>query len=152
MCAGTIQKKMPIAFSQMPISFINALKVVFQCPQIRYDMAKTTFRFIVFLLVYLATMTLQAQAPNWMWAKNIGLYYNSKIDVTAVDNEGNIYITGDFNTATTSIDDVTLTNNSDPNMSDAYIFKFSPTGNMLWHRQISTNKYEYIFSLDTDSA
>lgn len=107
----------------------------------------------ILLLLAVTTFNISlAQTPSWTWAKNITTYTSSKQNISAIDNEGNVYLVGDFNVATATIGDVTLTNESDAGYSDAYIFKFTNQGNLLWHKQISTNKTETISGVTTDSA
>ena len=93
-----------------------------------------------------------SQTPNWTWAKNISLYFNSKTTMTAVDNQGNVYLAGDFNTPSVTISGTTLTNMSETGFSDAYILKFTFDGNLIWSKQISTTKNESITSITTDST
>lgn len=106
----------------------------------------------IYYLAFLLTINLvMAQTPNWTWAKNISLGFNSKQDMTAVDNQGNVYLVGDFITPTVTIGGTTLTNTSDAGYSDAYILKFNPTGTLLWTKQISTNLHDSIYSIATDN-
>lgn len=104
---------------------------------------------LLLVLLILSTYSI-AQVPNWTWAKNISSYFNSKQDITAVDNAGNVYMVGDFNTTSTSINGITLTNTSEVNKADGYILKFDSLGNLLWHKQIGTLKDEGINGISTD--
>lgn len=106
---------------------------------------------ILSFILFLSFSVVLGQAPDWSWAKNISLYFNVKTTMSAVDNQGNVYLVGDFNTTTATIAGITLTNTSDVGFSDAYIFKFTSDGNLIWHKQISTNKNESIGSIATDN-
>ena len=88
---------------------------------------------LAFLIAYNFSF---AQSLNWTWAKNSSVYFNSKQDVTAVDNSGNVYLIGDFILPSVTFDGTTLTNTSDSNYSDAYILKYNSTGTLLWSKQL----------------
>ena len=80
---------------------------------------------------------------NVLWAVNAGnvanVYGNLGFTVAlgfggiATDGSGNVYITTNFNQATTTVGSYTLTN-ADPSGStdDILLVKYSPTGNVLW--------------------
>jgi len=104
------------------------------------------------LFLFLAFNSISAQTPNWTWAKNISLYFNGKQDMTAVDNQGNVYLIGDFKSATATIAGTTFTNTSNVDYSDAYILKFNSTGTLLWSKQLTGSKNESITSIDADST
>ena len=104
---------------------------------------------LAFLIAYNFSF---AQSLNWTWAKNSSVYFNSKQDVTAVDNSGNVYLIGDFILPSVTFDGTTLTNTSDSNYSDAYILKYNSTGTLLWSKQLGGSRNENIASIDTDNA
>lgn len=70
---------------------------------------------LILLLIFNISFS---QTPNWTWAKNISLYFNSKTTMTAVDNQGNVYLAGDFNTPSVTIAGTTLTNMSETGFSE----------------------------------
>jgi hypothetical protein len=104
------------------------------------------------LIITLFTSNLiSAQIPNWTWAKSISVYTSDKQNITAIDNEGNVYLVGDFNDSSATIGTTTLINNSDTGFSDAFIFKFSNLGALIWYKQISTYKNDTMSAVETDS-
>ena len=106
----------------------------------------------ILLFLVLTTFNIAlSQSLEWIWAKNSSVYISGKNNMTAVDADGNVYLVGDFNTATAQMGNITLTNNSEAGHSDAYIFKFNYAGILLWHKQISTNKTESITAVATDN-
>ena len=105
----------------------------------------------ILLFVFFIFNVSLAQTPNWIWAKNISLIFNDKEDVTAVDNEGNVYLIGDFRLPTTTIGETTITNSSNPNYTDAYILKFNSSGLLLWWKQLGGSKNEEIKSIGSDN-
>lgn len=104
------------------------------------------------LVLAIATFNLTfAQTPNWVWAKNISSYIDGKNNNTAVDNDGNVYVVGDFVNSSASIAGITLINGSNANSSDSYIFKFTDEGVLLWYKHISTSGTDTIVAVSTDS-
>ncbi|MBN1340096.1 MAG: T9SS type A sorting domain-containing protein [Bacteroidales bacterium] len=72
-------------------------------------------------------------AGNCIWVKqikgNAGSYYNYGHSITT-DNEGNIYVTGSFQTSAT-FGNITLTSTG---VDDMFLAKYDPQGNCLWAR------------------
>ena len=106
---------------------------------------------ILLLLALIVFSISNAQTPSWTWAKNIDTYTSGKQNISALDNDGNVYMVGDFNGANVTMGDLTLNNGSEDGFSDAYIFKFTNQGILLWHKQISTNKTDTMVGITTDS-
>ena len=71
-----------------------------------------------------------AQAPSWAWAKSAGGTFIDYGWGCATDINGNVYITGYFNSSTITFGSTTL-NNTNTN-SDIFIVKYDPSGNVLW--------------------
>jgi PKD repeat protein len=67
---------------------------------------------------------------NWLWAIREGSNYDINGKDIAVDNIGNIYVTGDF-TRTAYFGDITLISNGD-NYSDLFVAKLDNSGSWLW--------------------
>jgi len=103
---------------------------------------------IVTLLIVNAGVS---QVPDWLWAKNFRTYFSNKTGITKVDNNGNSYLIGDFETATVTIGNITLTNNSDSGLTDAYLIKFDNNGNIIWSKQIGSSKVDSINFIDIDN-
>jgi len=97
------------------------------------EIMKKIFTFALMLFIQLVTNSSFAQIPNWQWAKSEGRvnasdYYND----ICTDENGNTYITGNFNTATITFGSTTLTNNSSGAKSDFFIVKYNISGNLVW--------------------
>lgn len=74
---------------------------------------------------------------NVLWAKSAGgntSDYGNSIDV---DNNGNSYLTGQFNSSI-SFGTYTLVNSGG---TSAYVVKFDPFGNVLWAKSVGENSY-----------
>lgn len=106
---------------------------------------------VLFIILLTSTIT-NAQTPDWTWAKNISLYLNTKVNLTSIDNEGNVYLIGDFNAPTATIGGEIFTNSSLSNSSDSYIIKFDTVGNVIWTKQLTGSASESLTSVTTDSA
>lgn len=102
-------------------------------------------------MVFMSTIA-NAQTPDWTWAKNISMYLNTKLNMTSIDNEGNVYLVGDFNAPTATIGGVIFTNSSPSNSSDSYIIKFDSVGNVIWTKQLTGSASEILTSVTTDSV
>lgn len=92
-----------------------------------------------------------SQVPDWLWAKNFRTYFSNVAGITKVDNNGNAYLIGDFETATVTIGNITLTNNSDSGLTDAYLIKFDNNGTIVWSKQIGSSKVDSINFIDIDN-
>ncbi len=65
---------------------------------------------------------------NWLWATNAGGVDNDYGDAIALDDSGNIYVTGYFN-GTASFGSITITSSGG---LDVFFAKLDPNGNWLW--------------------
>jgi len=68
----------------------------------------------------------------------------------AVDNNGNTYITGQYESATLEFGTVSITNNSASGDEDAFVAKFDPLGNCVWAKSIGDNDREYGSAIAVD--
>lgn len=108
--------------------------VVFQTFQVRFD---------VVLIKY-------SPAGTLLWAKTGGNQNNANdiVRCTAVDKQGNVFISGQFAT-TFSIDNVTITGSSYD--FDIYLAKFNAAGALQWLKLIRSTGYEIPFDLAVDN-
>jgi hypothetical protein len=88
----------------------------------------------ILLLLSLFTLSFSfafAQAPNWLWAKNIAggtSISPSSGNPLATDANGNSYVTGTFTGGSATFGTFTLTSSGD----NMFIVKYDPNGNVLW--------------------
>lgn len=88
---------------------------------------KTLFSIIVFGLY--AISQVEAQVPQWEWAKRYGGSEGiKKGNSILVDNKNNIYVAGSFYTDL-KIENTTITATK---FNDLFIAKFNETGNLIW--------------------
>ena len=104
---------------------------------------------ITILPFLLLSLSIFAQAPQWQWARNYELFFNSGRQYSALDPEGNIYLAGDFSSATLQAGDVTLTNEG-TDTADIYIIKLDQQGDVLWARSFGGNDHDSLISFATD--
>ncbi len=78
-----------------------------------------------------------------LWTRQIGTPTDEEVGGVAVDGAGNAYITG---TTTGSL--------GGPNagLTDAYLIKYSSSGDLLWARQIGTSTYDSSLGIAADAA
>jgi hypothetical protein len=93
-----------------------------------------------------------SNTSTWVWAKNIVLvpgqnyngsnissYVRSKIWDMTLDNQGNIYITGEY-AGTVSFDNITLTSTKQGSLptNDIFIAKLNSSGNFVWAKSFGS--------------
>ncbi len=80
----------------------------------------------VLMLTFISWSNLvNAQAPNWQWAKSVGGSYSDNTGGVAVDGNGNSYVTGSFRGTTITIGSTILTNaDNTGNTDDIHIMNF----------------------------
>ncbi len=97
------------------------------------------------LLMSLFTLLLSAQNPVWEWVKPV----DSNIDwFMDLDEAGNIYVTGAFD-STMVFDDITLTTNG---KNDIFLAKLSKDGNWLWAKHWGSQQGDHGSSICLDKA
>ncbi|MBI3502443.1 MAG: SBBP repeat-containing protein [Bacteroidetes bacterium] len=94
-----------------------------------------------------------AQSLNCLWAKSAGGIQTQGWDAgygTAIDNSGNIYVTGEFSSPSITFGSITLTNTSS-GYGDFYLVKYDANGNVLWAKSASGNGRDLGAGVSTDN-
>ena len=87
---------------------------------------------IALLLISMLSFTkINAQAPDWQWAKSGGSKGLDFIYASASDKSGNIYITGYFESDILKLGSYKLTHTLN-STRQVFIAKYDSTGNVLW--------------------
>ena len=121
-------------------------------------MNKKLFFGIAFIL---NTLLINAQTPNWAWAKGVGGNIGNTLQVSGntsgnnvvTDGNGDVYVIGYFQTPTMVVGNYTLTNtNNSGNSADIFIAKYDAVGNILWAKSAQGDSSDNGLGIATDAA
>lgn len=112
-------------------------------------MKKQILLFTVISSLCFFSILLNAQTPNWLWAKTAGNTSNDIANSVAVDASGNSYIAGAFLSPTITFGSTTLTNNG---ADDIFLAKYDASGNVLWARSAGGTNHDYANSVAVDPS
>ncbi len=70
-----------------------------------------------------------------LWARQTSGIYDESGRGLAVTDEGNVYVSGYFDSPTVRLGDVVLTNSGDSDYEDSFVAKYDSEGRLLWARQ-----------------
>jgi hypothetical protein len=88
--------------------------------------------FNTLIILAYSFITVNAQVPNWDWAKSAGgSTGDDRSQSITTDINGNVYITGGFNELSLTFGSYTLIN-TDSMGYDIFIVKYDAMGNVLW--------------------
>jgi hypothetical protein len=88
---------------------------------------------------------------NVLWLQKASGAVDDFSTAVAVDQVGNVYITGYFESPTITFGSFTLTNSNSNNSSKEYfIVKYDPNGNVIWAQSVGGMFDEYGTSITTD--
>ncbi|MEZ4685097.1 MAG: SBBP repeat-containing protein [Bacteroidia bacterium] len=102
---------------------------------------------LVSIAAICCTQTTLAQSSSWTWAKVLG---GSAADVgndSAMDNLGNVYVTGSFAGSLIAGPDTMQANGND----DIFLIKYDPQGNVVWARRAGSAGYDDSKGVAVDS-
>ncbi len=90
-----------------------------------------------------------SSSGNLIWVKSAGSNDSDNANSVAIDNTGNVYITGYFSN-NASFGDRTLT--TDGINNDLFVAKFNSDGNIIWVKQAGGPGYDYGNSIAVNDA
>lgn len=100
------------------------------------------------LLFLMVSVKATAQLPDWLWAKGGGVDGTGRVDETATDEAGNVFICGYFdNTAMMGTFPLTSVGGF-----DAFVAKLDPSGNWLWATSFGSNGADDALGITVDLA
>ena len=102
-----------------------------------------------FCLLLSSIISVNAQTPNWQWAKSEGGTSSEVSTGVCTDASGNVFITGLFFSSTITFGTTTLTN---AGSMDIFIVKYDATGNVLWAKSAGGIYGERGQSVCTDAS
>jgi hypothetical protein len=98
-------------------------------------MKNSTLVFLAFFnlsLLVLINNEINAQTPNWLWAKSMGGTGNDYGYSIALDASGNVYTTGSFFGSVDFDPGIGTFNLTSAGSSDIFICKLNSSGNFVW--------------------
>ena len=105
-------------------------------------------RIILFILSLALFGSASAQAPSFLWAKAAGGTNYDDANSVATDANGNVYVTGYFQSPTITFGTTTLTNAGG---FDIFIVKYDANGNALWAKSAGGVNDDVGNSITTDA-
>lgn len=107
---------------------------------------------LALLFLGISTLSLNAQSPDWKWAKKAGGTGGESASGISADINGNIIVAGCFNSTDFVIGSYTL-HNTENTTYDIYVAKYDSLGNVLWAKSFAGNDNDDIVSgVTTDGS
>ena len=108
---------------------------------------------LTFAVLFITALT-YAQSPKVEWAKAIGGVGNERANSVETDINGNIILVGRFQSTTISIDEITLTKNTEDKaeVADIFIIKLDKNGKAIWAVTAGEKGDDHATSCITDNA
>ncbi|MBN2017237.1 MAG: T9SS type A sorting domain-containing protein [Candidatus Cloacimonetes bacterium] len=105
---------------------------------------------IVFCCFVFVSITINtyAQTPNWQWAQKAGGTDDDRAMCIQLDNVGNIYVSGFFNSSA-NFGPYSLTSDG---FSDIFVAKMDQYGNWLWAVKAGGTDYDQGLNLTVDNS
>jgi len=104
---------------------------------------------LAYIVISLFICSLSAQAPDWLWAKQAGGSSDDWGKSIAVDDNGNTYVTGYFESPTLSFGNLPPLSNSGGR--DIFVAKLDAEGNWLWAKQAGSPYNDMGISITVDN-
>ena len=89
---------------------------------------------------------------NFIWAIQMGGTGNEDAKAIAIDNAGNVYITGGFYNMVDFDPGVSTLNMTPVGSGDVFVCKYDSSGNIMWAKQLGGSSLEKGISIDTDAG
>ncbi len=113
-------------------------------------MAKTIL--ILTLLIISLNHFATAQPPEWQWAKSAGGNSADYINGISTDANGNVYVTGIFDSPNITFGGLILLNaDGTKKNQDFFIVKYDPDGNVIWGHSAGSVGYDECSGVCTDA-
>ncbi|WP_415580943.1 T9SS type A sorting domain-containing protein [Flavobacterium longum] len=107
-------------------------------------------RTITLLGAMLVCCISMAQNPDWTWGRNYESFNQESRSLTAADQDGNVYLIGNFQSASITVGSNTFTNGGMANTGDIYLAKFDTNGNLLWAKKDGGAGFDMVYIVATD--
>jgi hypothetical protein len=99
---------------------------------------RTLTIFFIFSFIF-SSYHINAQTPNWLWAKGFGGANDESMLNSSIDANGNVYILGNFDSPFITFDNITLINayyTGGASVLDYFLVKYDSIGNVIWAKRI----------------
>ena len=106
---------------------------------------------LLFITIFY-TYQLDAQAPNYTWARSIGATSNDQGKGIVTDQLGNVYITGEFRNTVDFDPGTSVFNLTSNGAQDIFIEKLDSSGNLIWAKNIGGTGGDQGNSITIDTA
>jgi hypothetical protein len=91
------------------------------------------------------------QSGNLIWVRSFGGDYTDYVNGISSDNNGNIYLTGEFRSSSINFGNDTLINSiTDSSTSDIFIVKYDTEGNEIWAKSLGGTNYDKGYDIKND--
>ncbi|MEO8088357.1 MAG: SBBP repeat-containing protein [Bacteroidota bacterium] len=91
------------------------------------------------------------QNPDWLWANSAGGSDYDFANSVCTDRDGNVYITGNFNSPSVTFGNYTLNNATGYPYDDIFFAKYDANGNVLWAKSVGGYRSDKGYSCATDA-
>lgn len=102
---------------------------------------------LLLCLVATCLLSTSISAQYYQWARGVGGSGSDNGKSVSVDNAGNVYVTGYFDSPTITFGSSTLTNTGS---YDIFLVKYDVSGNVVWARTAPGSSYNYAYGVTTD--
>ncbi|MGZ4044402.1 MAG: SBBP repeat-containing protein [Bacteroidia bacterium] len=103
--------------------------------------------FLLACILLIGTGKFLAQGPAYLWAKSGTGSSNDYGQSTVSDSQGNVYLTGAFQSTVLVCGTATLSNNGD---FDVFLTKYDASGNVIWCKGAGGSGMDYAYSIAAD--
>ena len=110
-------------------------------------MLRKIFKFFIIALLLLV-IEKSASAQTWQWAKQLS-DSSTSASSTATDKNGNVYVTGTFQSSTISFDTTSVMNTGSTNV---YLVKYDRLGNVLWAKTVGNTGLANVTQVCSDAT
>jgi hypothetical protein len=135
---------MPKVFANLKYSYIWLIKQLI-VKNMRHNKTRYTLFALAFFL--LLSKVIIAQLPSWVWARSAGSNQNELGESIAIDQNGNIFLAGNFNYMNINIDNTTIINHGG---SDMFLVKYDSLANVIWAKSFGNSGTDYINDITLD--
>ena len=115
---------------------------------------KNTTQIITTLIVLLVVFTSKSQDFGYLWQKSLSSTFNISMKATTTDENGNIYICGDFRGEVDfdPSDNVSIDYTDMAQLYGAlYVLKLNSKGELLWQKKITSNADKNMSAITVDN-